>query len=103
MAIANLTIHDAPDDVLRSLEQQADAAGLSLDDYLVARLHVIAGQPASDDGSARLAHSDDAETLAVLSDESAMQDIADGDAAHARGDVLRGEDAVRALRPQVRS
>jgi antitoxin YefM len=38
------------------------------------------------------------ETLAVLSDPDALRDIREGDAAYARGDVLRGVDAVRRLR-----
>lgn len=39
------------------------------------------------------------ETLDVLSDPSALADIREADAARARGDVVRGVDAVRALRP----
>lgn len=39
------------------------------------------------------------ETLAVLSDPDVMAGLRDGDAAVARGDVVRGVDAVRALRP----
>ena len=39
------------------------------------------------------------ETLDVLSDLSALADIREADAARARGDVVRGVDAVRALRP----
>lgn len=39
------------------------------------------------------------ETLAVLSDPDALADIREGDAAYATGDVVRGADAVRALRP----
>lgn len=38
------------------------------------------------------------ETLDVLSDSSALADIREADAAVARGDVVRGVDAVRALR-----
>ena len=38
------------------------------------------------------------ETLAVLSDPQALVDISEADAACATGDVLRGVDAVRALR-----
>lgn len=38
------------------------------------------------------------ETLSVLSDPVALADIREADAAYARGDVLRGIDAVRALR-----
>lgn len=38
------------------------------------------------------------ETLAVLSDPEALADIREADAAYARGDVVRGVDAVRALR-----
>jgi antitoxin YefM len=38
------------------------------------------------------------ETLSVLSDPEALADIREADAAYARGDVLRGVDAVRALR-----
>lgn len=37
------------------------------------------------------------ETLSVLSDPEALQDIREADAAYARGDVLRGVDAVRRL------
>lgn len=39
------------------------------------------------------------ETLAVLSDTEALADIREADAAYAAGDVVRGADAVRALRP----
>lgn len=39
------------------------------------------------------------ETIDVLSDPQALADIRDADAAYARGDVLRGIDAVRQLRP----
>jgi len=38
------------------------------------------------------------ETVSVLGDPEALADIRDADAAYARGDVLRGVDAVRALR-----
>jgi antitoxin YefM len=38
------------------------------------------------------------ETLAVLSDPQALADIREADAAYAAGDVVRGVDAVRALR-----
>lgn len=37
------------------------------------------------------------ETLCVLTDREALQDIREADAAYARGDVLRGVDAVRRL------
>lgn len=39
------------------------------------------------------------ETLDVLSDSDALADIREADVAWARGDVVRGADAVRALRP----
>lgn len=39
------------------------------------------------------------ETLAVLSDPLALADIREADAAYAAGDVVRGVDAARALRP----
>lgn len=39
------------------------------------------------------------ETLSVLSDPDALADIREADAAYARRDVVRGVDAVRALRP----
>ena len=39
------------------------------------------------------------ETLAVLSDPSALADIREADTAYAAGDVVRGVAAVRALRP----
>ena len=39
------------------------------------------------------------ETLDVLADPDALADIREADAAYRRGDVLRGVDAVRALRP----
>lgn len=42
------------------------------------------------------------ETIAVLSDHDAMAGIREGDAAVARGDVVQGADAVRALRPRRR-
>ncbi len=38
------------------------------------------------------------ETLSILSDPAALADIREAGAAYARGDVLRGVDAVRALR-----
>ena len=37
------------------------------------------------------------ETLSVLSDPEALQDIREADAAYDRGDVVRGADAVRRL------
>lgn len=40
------------------------------------------------------------ETLDVLSDPAALSDIRDADAQVGRGDVVRGVDAVRALRPR---
>ncbi|WP_419909505.1 type II toxin-antitoxin system Phd/YefM family antitoxin [Candidatus Poriferisodalis sp.] len=40
------------------------------------------------------------ETLAILSDPDAMKEIAEGLQALESGDVVRGVDAVRALRPQ---
>lgn len=39
------------------------------------------------------------ETLDVLSDPEALADIREADAARTRGDVVRGSDAVRSLRP----
>lgn len=39
------------------------------------------------------------ETLAVLSDPKALADIREADAAYRAGDIVRGADAVRALRP----
>jgi prevent-host-death family protein len=39
------------------------------------------------------------ETIDVLSDPAALEDIREADAAYARGDVLRGVDAARRLRP----
>ena len=38
------------------------------------------------------------ETIAVLGDSDALADIREADAAYARGDVVRGVDAVRGLR-----
>ncbi len=38
------------------------------------------------------------ETLSVLSDPAALADIREADAAYARGEVVRGIDAVRRLR-----
>jgi antitoxin YefM len=38
------------------------------------------------------------ETLEVLGDPDALAEIREADAAYARGDVVRGVDAVRALR-----
>ena len=38
------------------------------------------------------------ETVSVLSDPDALADIREADAAYARGDVIRGADAVRRLR-----
>jgi len=40
------------------------------------------------------------ETIDVLSDADAVAGIRDADVAVARGDVVRGVDAVRALRPR---
>ncbi len=104
--MVTLTIDGISDDVLRSLEHQADAAGVSLNDYLVACLTLVAHQPPPDDGPPRLDHSehvDQAETLATLTDEDAKRDITEGDDAYAHGDVVRGEEAVRALRLQDRT
>ena len=39
------------------------------------------------------------ETLGVLGDHEALADIREADSAYARGDVLRGVDTVRRLRP----
>jgi prevent-host-death family protein len=39
------------------------------------------------------------ETIDVLGDPQALADIREADAAYARGDVVRGADAVRRLRP----
>ena len=39
------------------------------------------------------------ETIDVLSDPQALADIREADASYARGDVVRGTDAVRDLRP----
>jgi prevent-host-death family protein len=39
------------------------------------------------------------ETIDVLSDPEALADIRQADAAYVRGDVVRGIDAVRPLRP----
>jgi prevent-host-death family protein len=39
------------------------------------------------------------ETIDVLSDPEALADIREADAAYDRGDVLRGVDVVRRLRP----
>lgn len=39
------------------------------------------------------------ETLAILGDSEALRDLAEAHRAHTAGDVVRGEDAVRALRP----
>jgi prevent-host-death family protein len=38
------------------------------------------------------------ETIEVLSDSEALADIREADAAYARGDTVRGVDAVRGLR-----
>ena len=39
------------------------------------------------------------ETLAVVADPAVLADIRAADAAYAAGDVVRGADAIRALRP----
>ena len=39
------------------------------------------------------------ETLELLSDQSAIRELVEAEAAVAAGDVIRGVDAVRALRP----
>ena len=39
------------------------------------------------------------ETLEVLSDPESLADIREADAAYRAGDVVRGVDAVRSLRP----
>jgi PHD/YefM family antitoxin component YafN of YafNO toxin-antitoxin module len=39
------------------------------------------------------------QTIDVLGDPQALADIREADAAYARGDVVRGADAVRRLRP----
>jgi prevent-host-death family protein len=39
------------------------------------------------------------ESIDVLGDSEALADIREADAAYARGDVVRGADAVRQLRP----
>ncbi len=39
------------------------------------------------------------ETIAVLSDPDALADIREADAAYARGEVVRGIEAARRLRP----
>ena len=41
------------------------------------------------------------ETLAILSDPVAMADIREADRAYAEGNVLRGVEAARALRPKA--
>jgi len=41
------------------------------------------------------------ETVAVLGDPKVLADIAAADAAYASGDVVRGVDAVRQLRPRA--
>jgi len=41
------------------------------------------------------------ETLEILADPQARAELADARAEVARGDVVRGTDAVRALRPQT--
>lgn len=40
------------------------------------------------------------ETLAILSDPDAMREIAEGEREIAEGDVVRGVEAVKALRPR---
>ena len=39
------------------------------------------------------------ETLAIIGDSDALRELAEAQRAHAEGDVVRGVDAVRALRP----
>lgn len=39
------------------------------------------------------------ETLAILGDSDALRELAGAHRAHAEGDVVRGVDEVRALRP----
>ena len=39
------------------------------------------------------------ETLAILGDHDALRELAEAHRAHVEGDVVRGVDAVRTLRP----
>jgi antitoxin YefM len=90
VAMSTQSLRDVRDhlsEVIDRVEQQHDRV-------VVTRNGVPAAVILSPDDLAQLE-----ETIDVLGDPQALADIREADAAYARGDVVRGVDAVRALRP----
>jgi len=90
------------DEVRNHLSDVIDRVGLRRERVTVTR----GGRPAARlpgcPAAVILSHKDLAEleeTISVLSDPQALPDIREADAASATGDVVRGVDAVRVLRP----
>jgi antitoxin YefM len=90
VAMSTQSLRDVRDhlsEVIDRVEQQHDRV-------VVTRNGVPAAVILSPDDLAQLE-----ETIDVLGDAQALSDIREADAAYARGDVVHGVDAVRALRP----